>query len=183
MQHPSIAVTEAADFNDLPSTLAVKTEPLEGRTRRISASIEIPHAIEQVWKILTDYEHLADFIPSLAKSRRLPHPTGGIRIEQIGTQNFLNFKFCARVVLDMVEVFPYRLDFQMVEGDFKSFAGSWQLEAIAHESGKSTTQLAYSVTVLPPRTMPINLIERRLSSNLAVNLEAIRQRVDALAAS
>ncbi|NJL22465.1 MAG: hypothetical protein HC895_19295 [Leptolyngbyaceae cyanobacterium SM1_3_5] len=89
----------------------------------------------------------------------------------------MNFKFCARVVLDMIEHFPHRLDFQMVEGDFKLFGGSWQLEEVPAEA----TQLIYTVTVLPPRTMPIALIERRLSSSMVVNLEAIRQRAVAIA--
>jgi len=168
-----IAVTEA----DAQTLGTVKAEPLEGRTRKISASILIEQSIDRVWQIITDYDHLADFIPNLAKSRRISHPAAGIRIEQVGAQNFLNFKFCARVVLDMIEHFPNRLDFQMVEGDFKSFGGSWQLE----EAPAEATQLIYTVTVLPPRTMPIALIERRLSSSMVVNLEAIRQRATAIA--
>lgn len=167
----SIAVTEAD-----AQLVTVRAEPLEGRTRRISASILIEQSIDRVWQIITDYDHLADFIPNLAKSRRIAHPAQGIRIEQIGAQNFLNFKFCARVVLDMIEQFPNRLDFQMVEGDFKSFGGSWQLE-----EAPDATKLIYTVTVLPPRTMPIALIERRLSSSMVVNLEAIRQQALAIA--
>ncbi|NEQ28298.1 MAG: cyclase [Microcoleus sp. SIO2G3] len=173
----SIAVSETSEIANSPSVTAIKTEQLAGRMRRISASIQVGQSIDRVWQILTDYEHLADFIPNLAKSRRLPHPDGGIRVEQIGAQNFLNFRFCARVVLDMIENFPNRLDFQMIEGDFKQFFGSWQLEEV---SAAGATQLTYSVTVLPPRTMPIALIERKLSSSMAVNLEAIRQRADAL---
>lgn len=161
------------------SNVVVKSDRLEGRQRQISASIQIPHSAERVWQILTDYEHLADFVPNLAKSHRLPHPQNGVRIEQVGTQNFLRLKFCARVVLDMVEQFPRRLDFQMVEGDFKTFTGSWQLEAI-ETSLQPQTNLTYSVFVLPPRAMPVAMVEHRLSSSIAVNLAAIQQRANAL---
>lgn len=151
----------------------VSTDRVEGRERQISARIRIPYSIEQVWQILTDYDHLADFIPNLAKSQQIEHPQGGIRIEQIGAQALLKFKFCAHVVLDMVEHFPHRLEFQMVEGDFKSFVGNWQLEPIANG-----TELSYTVSVLPPRIMPVGLIEQRLKSGLVLNLTAIRQRAE-----
>jgi ribosome-associated toxin RatA of RatAB toxin-antitoxin module len=155
----------------------VETERLDGRQRRISAKVQIPYPVEQVWQILTDYEKLADFIPNLSKSRQIPHPQGGIRLEQVGTQCLLNFKFCARVVLDMVESFPQRLDFKMVEGDFKTFSGSWQLQPITL-GDKTGTELCYSVLVLPRMAMPVGMIERRLSTNLAVNLVAIRERAN-----
>ncbi len=158
----------------------VTTDRAEGRERQISARICLPYGAEQVWQILTDYNHLADFIPNLAKSQQIEHPQGGIRIEQVGTQALLKFKFCARVVLDMVEQFPHQLDFQMVEGDFKRFCGSWSLQPIADGAG---TELCYTVSVLPPRTMPIGLIERKLKNGLVLNLSAIRQRADQLFAN
>ncbi|XQQ05546.1 MAG: SRPBCC family protein [Leptolyngbya sp. IPPAS B-1204] len=159
------------------SDVEVTTDRAEGRERQISARICLPYSMEQIWQILTDYDHLADFIPNLAKSRRIDHPQGGIRIEQIGTQALLRFKFCARVVLDMVERFPHQLDFQMVEGDFKAFSGRWILQSLADGTG---TELCYQVTVLPPRAMPVSLIERRLKSSLVINLSAIRCRADQL---
>ncbi|HEY9621877.1 MAG TPA: SRPBCC family protein [Crinalium sp.] len=157
----------------------VTTDRAEGRHRQITAKIQIPYPVEQVWQILTDYEHLADFIPNLAKSQRIEHPQGGIRLEQIGSQSFLKLKFCARVVLDMVERFPTNIDFQMVEGDFKEFLGTWQLQPQTI-GGQPGTDLRYVVQILPPRTMPVGLIERKLSHNLAVNLTAIRQRAEEL---
>ncbi len=154
----------------------ITTERGAGRQRQLSAKVSIPHSVEQVWQILTDYDQLADFIPNLSVSRQIDHPQGGIRIEQIGTQALLKLKFCARVVLDMVEHFPHQIDFQMVEGDFKSFCGSWTLRPAADGS----TELCYTVSVLPPRAMPVGLIERKLKSSLLLNLTAIRQRADEL---
>ena len=171
----------AEEMPDAPTgmvlhTVEVQTDKAEGRQRQISAKIQIPHSADQVWQILTDYDHLADFIPNLAKSRRIEHPQGGIRLEQIGTESLLKLKFCARVVLDMVEHFPHRLDFNMVEGDFKQFQGSWILQPLADR----TTELCYVVSILPPRMMPVAMIECRLKQGLAVNLSAIYNRAEAL---
>jgi ribosome-associated toxin RatA of RatAB toxin-antitoxin module len=157
----------------------VTSEQIDSRQRKISAKIQIPFPVEQIWDILTDYETLADFIPNLSKSRLIDHPTGGIRLEQIGSQCLLNFQFCARVVLDMVETFPYQIEFRMVEGDFKVFEGSWLLQP-ALGTALSSTELIYTVRIMPRLFMPVNLIERRLHQNLRVNLVSIRQRAENL---
>lgn len=173
IEPPEEECLEMADLNQVEVT----AEKTSGRQRRISARIQVPFSAEQLWQILTDYEHLADFIPNLTSSRTIEHPSGGIRIEQVGAQSFLRLKFCARVVLDMVEHFPHQIDFQMVEGDFKQFFGHWHLHPL---TGQQATELSYTVNVLPPLTMPIALIERRLKHNLAVNLIAIQKRAQEL---
>ncbi|WP_416673336.1 SRPBCC family protein [Egbenema bharatensis] len=167
------------EYGDLPfEEVEVATSKADGRQRQISAKIQIPYAIEQVWQILTDYDRLAEFIPNLTKSQRIEHPQGGIRIEQVGTESLLKLKFCARVVLDMVEHFPHRLDFNMVEGDFKTFTGSWTLQPASPDG--TATELCYTVSILPPRMMPVGMIERRLQRGLVLNLSAIRQQADVL---
>lgn len=155
----------------------IQSEHLEGRRRRISAAININHPVEHIWEILTDYDHLAEFIPNLADSRRIEHPEGGIRLEQVGTESLMKLKICLRVVLDMVERFPNAIEFKMVEGDFRQFFGAWELEALEQSTA---TRLRYVVTVLPGRAMPMALIERNLRRNLVRNLIAIQNHADQL---
>ena len=152
--------------------LCIETEKLPQRHRRILASISIPCPVEQVWGILTDYENLSNFIPNLTVSRCLETGDSRTLLEQVGSQCFLNIQFCARVVLDMAEQFPHRISFSMVEGDFKSFEGVWQLEE-ANESDQ-VTRLNYEITICPPRAIPVMLIERHLRNDLTQNLQAIR---------
>ena len=169
---------DSADHNQIE----VQVEKIAERQRQITAVIHIPTSVEKVWKILTDYEALPDFIPNLAKSRLLEHPTGGIRLEQVGSQSLLNLKFCARVILDLEEFFPKLINFKMVEGDFKGFSGSWSLEPCSL-NGDLGTKLSYRIQVWPKLIMPISIIERRLSRDLKSNLLAISQRTLALANS
>lgn len=154
----------------------IETEAVAKRQRRITSEISIEHPRELVWQVLTDYESLPDFIPSLEKSQRLEHPSGEkVRLEQIGKQKLFKINFSARVVLDLEETPPERIEFEMVEGDFKAFSGYWSLDG-----DQESTRLIYSIFVWPPRTMPVALIERRLSKDLSLNLVAIRQRVMAM---
>jgi ribosome-associated toxin RatA of RatAB toxin-antitoxin module len=169
-----------ADTGALPAKVKVQIEKIAERQRQISVRIQIPQPVERIWKVLTDYEALADFIPNLAKSRLIEHPNGGIRLEQIGSGRLLNFNFCARVVLDLEEYFPKEINFRMVEGDFKGFSGSWCLEP--YSLGESIgTNLCYTIQVWPKLTMPVAIIENRLSKDLQLNLLAIHQRVGELA--
>ncbi len=158
----------------------VQIEKIADRQRRITAKVRVPQPVEQVWKVLTNYEALADFIPNLASSRQLEHPKGGIRLEQIGSQRLLRFNFCARVILDLEEFFPHKISFQMVEGDFKDFFGNWSLEPYSTGNFMGT-YLYYTVQVWPKLTMPVGILERRLSKDMKLNLLAIRQRVEELA--
>lgn len=174
-----IATSLPLEIGEGGEQLDVRTEKLQGRHRRILASISIPCSIEQVWNVLTDYDHLADFIPNLSISRRLENAGPGTLLEQVGTQCFLNIQFCARVVLDMAEQFPHRIGFSMVEGDFKTFEGAWRLEP--DEYAENATRLVYEVTVCPPRAIPALLIERHLRHDLSQNLQAIRRQAVAIA--
>ncbi|MBE9037830.1 SRPBCC family protein [aff. Roholtiella sp. LEGE 12411] len=171
-----------ADTGALPAKVEVQIEKIAERQRQISAKIKIPQPVEQIWKVLTDYEALADFIPNLAKSRLIEHPKGGIRLEQIGSGRLLNFNFCARVVLDLEEYFPKQINFRMIEGDFKGFSGSWYLEP--YSLGECIgTNLCYTIQVWPKLTMPVTIVENRLSKDLRLNMLAIHQRVEELASS
>jgi ribosome-associated toxin RatA of RatAB toxin-antitoxin module len=164
------------DATDVLPSVAVQVDKIADRQRQITAKIQIPHPVETVWQVLTDYEALAEFIPSLAKSRLLEHPQGGIRLEQIGSQRLLNFNFCARVVFDLEEYFPKEINFRMVEGDFKGFTGSWCLEpySLGELMG---TNLCYTIQVWPKLTMPVAIIEPRLTKDIRSNLLAIYHRV------
>ncbi len=169
-----------ADIVALAAKVEIEIHKIAERQRKISAKVQIPQPVEQIWKVLTDYEALPDFLPNLAKSRLIEHPNGGIRLEQVGSQRLLNFNFSARVVLDLEECFPKEINFRMVEGDFKGFSGSWYLEP--YSLGKYVgTNLSYTIQVWPKLTMPVGIIENRLSKDLRLNLVAIHQRVEELA--
>lgn len=157
--------------------VSIETEEIAKRQRRITSQIAIAHPRESIWQVLTDYESLPEFIPNLEKSQRLEHPEQEekVRLEQVGKQRFMKMNFSARVVLDLTEIPPERIDFEMVEGDFKAFSGYWALQP-----NENATALIYSIFVWPIRTMPVTLIERRLSQDLSLNLVAIRQRVNEL---
>lgn len=177
--HGNVLDSQRADQRADPvvGEVVIQTEAIAQRQRHIQASLWIPHPCESIWRVLTDYDALASFLPNLSKCQRLPHPTGGIRLEQIGSQRLLRVNFSARVVLDLDEVFPSEVRFTLVEGDFKQFEGCWRLTRSPLPQHREATTLSYQVLVWPRRTMPVGLIERRLCQDLSANLLAIAARV------
>ncbi|PWA69416.1 cyclase/dehydrase [Artemisia annua] len=155
-----------------------EVEVISWRERRVKSQVEVDADVESVWTALTDYERLADFIPNLIFSARIPcaHP-GRIWLEQRGLQRALYWHIEARVVLDLQEL-PNsangrELHFSMVDGDFKKFEGKWSVKP----GRRSTTAiLTYEVNVIPNFNIPAIFMERIIRSDLPVNLQAIARR-------
>lgn len=155
-----------------------EVEVISWRERRVKSQVEVDADVESVWTALTDYERLADFIPNLIFSARIPcaHP-GRIWLEQRGLQRALYWHIEARVVLDLQELTNSangrELHFSMVDGDFKKFEGKW---SVTPGRRSTTTILSYEVNVIPNFNIPAIFMERIIRSDLPVNLQAIARR-------
>ncbi|XP_021281105.1 uncharacterized protein LOC110414312 isoform X2 [Herrania umbratica] len=171
----------------------IEIKKLGGNSRRIRSKIGIEASLDTVWKILTDYEKLADIIPGLAVSKVVEKKDKFARLYQIGQQNLpLGLKFNAKGVLDCyekdLEILPSgkkrEIQFKMVEGDFTRFEGTWLIEQLNKGKCKGEeaffgqeiqTTLSYLVDVKPKMWLPVRLVEGRLSSEIKTNLSCIRE--------
>ena len=93
-------------------------------SKHIFAEVRIHASIEQVWRVITDYDNLADFVPNLVVSERLPsNVTGRIQLRQIGCSQSVFWRLEAEAVLECVEVHKpmgaKELRFKAIEGDFQ----------------------------------------------------------------
>lgn len=172
--------------------------------RRIAAAVRVDAPIALVWQVLTDYNHLADFIPNLAVSQTFPHPSGGIRLQQEGVQNVFGFRFRAAVLMDMNEVIgdpkevPHRrsIYFDLVHSrDFIRFEGEWYMEERDAQRSSSDivsssndridaslnrvyTTLGYVVEIVPRHMLPVRLVEWRIREDLLPNLLAVKREAE-----
>ncbi|XP_062212946.1 uncharacterized protein LOC133913733 isoform X2 [Phragmites australis] len=150
------------------------------RERRVLASVAVAADVDTLWRVITDYERLADFIPNLVHSGRIPCPhKGRIWLEQRGLQRALYWHIEARVVLDLQEVPDSingrELHFSMVDGDFKKFEGKWSIRSGPRSS---SAILLYEVNVIPRFNFPAIFLERIIRSDLPVNLRALACRAE-----
>ena len=146
-------------------------ERLPGGTRRLAVQLKSSIPAELFWDVLTDYAHLADFIPNLSSSELVMRDGETVRLQQVGSQQLLGMRFSAQVLLELRE---FKTDgvlrFQMLKGDFRRFEGSWQVRALSEGAS-----LLYELTVQGCLGMPIGLIEERLRDDLSSNLFAVER--------
>ncbi|CAH8281975.1 unnamed protein product [Eruca vesicaria subsp. sativa] len=157
-----------------------EVDVISWRERRIRGEIWVDSDSQSVWDVLTDYERLADFIPNLVSSGRIPCPhPGRIWLEQRGLQRALYWHIEARVVLDLHECPDSpnggELHFSMVDGDFKKFEGKWSVKSGVRSVG---AVLSYEVNVLPRFNFPAIFLERIIRSDLPVNLRAVARQAE-----
>lgn len=85
----------------------VRVEDAPGNARRIFTGIDIRGTVDDVWKVLTDYDGLVDVVPNLIENEMIRREPvgGGARLWQIGrsTWNILGrkFHFAAGMTLDV----------------------------------------------------------------------------------
>jgi len=152
-------------------TIEQTMERLPGGARRLAVQLKSSIPAELFWDVLTDYAHLADFIPNLSSSELVMRDGETVRLQQVGSQQLLGMRFSAQVLLELREFKPDGvLRFQMLKGDFRRFEGSWQVRTLPEGSS-----LLYELTVQGCLGMPIGLIEERLRDDLSSNLFAVER--------
>jgi len=79
----------------------IEIKKLQKNSRRIRSKISINASLDTVWKILTDYEKLADFIPGLAVSKLIDKKDKFARLYQVNSiHSFLIFSFSIKLEVD-----------------------------------------------------------------------------------
>ncbi len=147
-------------------------ERLPGGVRRLAAQLRTHVSVDSLWKVLTDYEHLSEFIPNLAKSSLVERNENCVKLNQVGCQKLMGLKFSAQVQIELIEKRSIgQLQFHMLKGDFRRFEGAWTIKKLP-DGGSS---LVYELTVQGCVGMPVALIEKQLKQDLNANLFSVEQ--------
>ena len=124
MLHQLASVSSAEFQWDVPQPLADKDT-----VREFDSVLPIESSIESVWEVLTDYDNIEKFQPGIEESGLRPLlPDGAKQLEQTMVQRFLIFKKRLHLVLRIVEKPPHRIEFSIIEGDFKTYDGAWVID-------------------------------------------------------
>ncbi|CAK7348569.1 unnamed protein product [Dovyalis caffra] len=188
--YSDVGEEESEDSVTTGDDVFIEIKKLQNNSRRIRSKIYIKASLDTVWKILTDYEKLADFIPALAVCKLIDKKDNFARLYQVGQQNLaFGLKFSAKAILDCYEGDLQTLasrkkrdiEFKMTEGDFQFFEGKWSIEQSTKPETEDSlgqeyeTTLSYFVDVKPKLWLPVRLIEGRLCKEIKSNLTSIRE--------
>ena len=100
-----------------------------GDSFEVNASAEIAVSVAEAWKVLTDYDRLAEFIPGMLESRVVSRDGSNVVVDQRGETSLLFLTFPMRVRL-AIEEQPYvRIASIAIAGNFKELTGVYLLKA------------------------------------------------------
>lgn len=124
----------------------------EGRgVYTLKGTFTVPAEATSVWKVLTDYGQMGEFIPSVRTSVLKKEGTDSILVSQETTSYFLSIPKKTRVVLQVQEEPTNRIEFvDVAQQDFEHFKGSWQVERTA-----TGTRVEYEANAKPKIYLPV----------------------------
>lgn len=99
-----------------------------GDALEIACRAELEAPVATVWETLTDYDHLADFIPGMRKSRVLERHGSSVVVEQSGEARFLFFSIPIEVTLATEEQPPRSIEASMLKGTLRRLQGAYRIE-------------------------------------------------------
>ncbi|MGH8619170.1 MAG: SRPBCC family protein [Burkholderiales bacterium] len=179
---PTFAASAApATSTDAEPSLRVEVVREHG-VFQISATFSVGADIATVWAVLTDYDHLAEFVPDLEASRVVSAAGEPLRVAQRGRAGFAFVHFDIDVVL-AVEATPMEsLRFQEAGGSLRRMQGEWRL--VPAPAGVS---VHYSAQIEPgfwvPPLIGSALVRRDVRRQLAALAAEMHKRHGAAAAS
>jgi uncharacterized protein YndB with AHSA1/START domain len=148
-----------------PNEVRIVRNPNDAKEFTVYCDIFIDHPVDKVFDLLTDYDHLAEYIPDMTKSYRLaPTENGVTKVFQQGVERVLGIKFKVGMNLLMEETRQGSsrvLNFALTESPVmdRTF-GSTTLTPI--DNGRRT-HFKYEITIRPKGYLPVGApLERRM---------------------
>jgi len=148
------------------------------------AAVEVTaHAVvrappELIWQTLTDYDHLARFVPGMVSSRVLSRHGAQLVVEQRGGARLWFFSYPIRVVVTSYER-PYQgIEVHLVQGNLRRLDGGYRIEP-RPDGGCDLTWTGLIEPDTPlPEFIRTPLLRRTISDQFAGMVREIERRAD-----
>jgi len=127
----------------------------------------------QVWNVVSDYEHLSDFISTIRESKIRGRRPGGAVVEQTAVGKWFLFSRSVSVLLDVRENALRSIAFRDVSHkDFTQYGGAWTLTET-----NGAVQLDYHLEAQPSAALPAFVIEKVFTEDASSLLEQVRKEI------
>jgi ribosome-associated toxin RatA of RatAB toxin-antitoxin module len=150
----------------------------DGVEVRARAFIAAPPAL--VWRVLTDYERLPEYVPGIAKSRVRERHGNHLRLEQSGEARFLLFSFPIEVHLQVTEAPPDTIVSRSVGGNLRRMHGRYDLRV---DPARRGVTLVYAGLIEPDFDLPPLVGVAALRSMAEDQFRAMVSEIERLAAA
>lgn len=132
----------------------------------IDGSFDVQASTDIVWSVLTDYENMSKFLPSITSSTVRYKDAEYLFVQQTFVAKFLFFNHSADALfktelVPKLEIITFR---DILHTDFNRCVGYWSINVEG-----SGTVVRYKVQIIPSQNVP-HWIIRRVSKSMAVTL-------------
>jgi carbon monoxide dehydrogenase subunit G len=122
----------------------------QGDIVTVSASADMQVDPRTVWSVISDYDHLAEFIPDMRSSRVVRRNGDQVLVEQTGVFGFLFVQQPVEVRLAVVESPLRRIVAHAVGGNLREMDGRYELENLP----TGAIRLSYFGRLVPAFPVP-----------------------------
>ncbi|WLI88950.1 SRPBCC family protein [Massilia sp. R2A-15] len=166
---PAMAQESAVDLS------VERVNTAEGQVYQIEARGEVAAPPAAVWRVLTDYNRMAEFVPDLRSARVISRSGDQAVVEQYGSAHVLFFRRDIHLVVQVREQPMTKIDVSLLDGDMKVYRCSWQLAPVPATGG---TRVVYRGTMAPKFYVPGMLGAKFIRSDVDRMLRAVLARLD-----
>ena len=153
----------------------VKRVEHQGRAQfDISASGSVKAPLAQVWKVLTSYERMPEYVPDMISNRVVSRQGNRVLLDQQGRARFLFFQRDIRVKVEVLEEPTSAIDVNLVSGDMEAYRCRWELAPQADGS----TRIQYRGSVVPKFYVPGMLGVPLIRSDVRAMLRAVFDHIE-----
>jgi carbon monoxide dehydrogenase subunit G len=153
----------------------IVTAHRDGDALVVEANADLAVTDRQAWEVLTDYDHLSEFVPDISESRVIERHGDRAVVEQKGRASFLFFRFSLFVRMEIEERPPHEVLAKAVAGSFQEMTGRYGLEP--NETG---VKLIYQGRFIPsfgvPRAVGNAAIKRAVENQFGAMVREIERR-------
>ncbi len=174
---PLLAMATSAFAQSARPEVEVKRIDTDGeQVFVVTASGTVKASPAAVWKVLTDYEAMPDYVPDMDKSKVISRAGNRVLIEQAGVARFLFLSRAIELVVHASEEPISSIDIKLVSGDMKLYSCRWEMTPVPETGG---TRIAYSGKMVPKFYVPGMLGSNIIRRDIERMMKAVLERLDA----
>lgn len=141
----------------------------------IDASGTVQAPLPIVWRILTGYDRMEEFVPDLVSCRVLSRNGNEVIIEQFGNARFLFMSRSIHLIVRATEQPMSSIDIALISGDMKHYESRWELVPVPETGG---TKILYTGRMMPNFYVPGILGTNIIRGDIERMMGAVLARLD-----
>ncbi|MFA9218067.1 MAG: SRPBCC family protein [Sphingomonadaceae bacterium] len=128
-----------------------------------------------VWRILTTYERMSEFVPDMESCKVLSRNGNEVIIEQFGVARFLFVSKSIHLIVRATEQPMTAIDIALISGDMKHYESHWELVPVPETGG---TKVVYSGRLIPNFYVPGLVGAKIIRHDIERMMGAVLTRLD-----